>query len=59
MKFTNIKNILRKQIENNVNTFWTFNKDTMEFIQVYKIYSNKYSIYTPKQLLDFLNAYTA
>jgi len=54
MKYNNIKRILRKQIKNNVDTYWTFDKDNMEFIQVYKIYSKKYSIYTPKQLLYFL-----
>jgi len=58
MKYTNIKKILKKQIENNVNTFWTFNDEDMEFIQVYKIYSNKYSIYTPKQLLKYLDELT-
>tara|TARA_R100000664_G_C2625332_1_gene57425 strand:+ start:213 stop:392 length:180 start_codon:yes stop_codon:yes gene_type:complete len=59
MKFTNIKNILRKQIENNVEAFWVFHQESMEFIQVHKEGGGKYPVYSPKQLLYFLNAYTA
>ena len=56
MKYINIKNILKKQVENNVKTFWTFNKDEQEFTQIYKSYTNELKIHTPKQLLDYLNA---
>ena len=59
MKYNNIKEILKKQIENNVQTFWTFNEDDKEFTQIYKRYTDKLKIYTPKQLLDYLDAYTS
>ena len=58
MKYINIKNILKKQVENRVQTFWTFNKDEQEFTQIYKNYSNELKIYTHQQLLNKLNAYT-
>ena len=56
MKYTNIKGILRKQIENNVQSFWTFNEEEKEFTQIYKNYTNELKIYTPKQLLNYLYA---
>ena len=59
MKYINIKGILKKQINNNVQTFWTFNEDEKEFTQIYKSYTNELKIYTPKQLLDYLYAYTS
>ena len=59
MKYTNIKGILKKQIENNVKTFWTFNEDDKEFTQIYKSYTDDLKIYTPQQLLDYLYAYTS
>ena len=59
MKYNNIKEILKKQINNNVKTFWTFNEDEKEFTQIYKSYTDELKIYTPKQLLDYLYAYTA
>ena len=59
MKYTNIKGILMKQIENNVRSFWTFNEEDKEFTQIYKSYSDELKIYTPKQLLDYLYAYTS
>ena len=51
MKYNNIKGILKKQIENNVKTFWTFDEDTKEFTQIYKNYTNELQIFTPEQLL--------
>ena len=57
MKYNNIKKILRKQVENNVKTFWIFNEENQEFIQIYKIYSDKLPIYTAKQLIDYLEEY--
>jgi hypothetical protein len=59
MKYTNIKAILKKQIDNNVKTFWTFNEDDKEFTQIYKTYTDDLKIYTPQQLLDYLYAYTS
>ena len=59
MKYINIKGILKKQIENNVKTFWTFNEEDKEFTQIYKSYTDELKIYTPKQLLDYLDAYTS
>ena len=59
MKYNNIKGILKKQVNNNVKTFWTFNKEDKEFTQIYKSYTNELKIYTPKQLLDYLYAYTS
>ena len=52
MKYNNIKNILRKQIESNVNTFWTFNEKDNSFTCIYKNYSDGLTIYTPQQLLN-------
>lgn len=55
MKYNNIKTILRKQIDNGVKTFWTFDEATKEFTQIYKNYTNELKIYTPQQLLEYLN----
>ena len=55
MKYNNIKTILRKQIDNGVKTFWTFNEEEKEFTQIYKNYTNDLKIYTPQQLLEYLN----
>ena len=59
MKYNNIKGILKKQIDNNVKTFWTFNEEEKEFTQIYKSYTDELKIYTPKQLLDYLYAHTS
>ena len=59
MKYNNIKSILKKQITNGVQTFWTFNEEEKEFTQIYKNYTNELKIYTPQQLLDKLYAYTS
>ncbi len=58
MKYNNIKKILKKQVDNKVKTFWTFNEDDKEFTQIYKNYTNELKIYTSKQLLDYLYANT-
>ena len=47
MKYINIKGILKKQTENNVKTFWTFNEEEKEFTQIYKSYTDELKIYTP------------
>ena len=57
MKFNNIKKILRKQIINNVKTFWVYNEENKEFINIYKMYSDNLKIYTPKQLIDYLDEF--
>jgi len=57
MKYTNIKKILKKQVDNNVKTFWVYNKENQEFVQIYKMYSDKLKIYTPQQLIDKLEEY--
>ena len=54
MKYKNIKNILRKQIDNGVKTFWIFDEEQKEFIQIYKNYNDGLRIYTPLQLLEYL-----
>ena len=59
MKYNNIKGILKKQVDNNVQSFWTFNEEDKEFTQIYKSYTDEFKIYTPKQLLDYLYAYTS
>ncbi len=59
MKYNNIKNILKKQINSGVKSFWTFNEQEKEFTQIYKNYTNELKIYTPQQLLDKLYAYTS
>ena len=56
MKYNNIKGILKKQVGKKVQTFWTFNEEEKEFTQIYRNYTNDLKIYTPKQLLDYLNA---
>ena len=55
MKYNNIKTILRKQVQNGVKTFWTFNEEEKEFTQIYKNYTDELKIYTPQQLLKHLN----
>tara|TARA_R110001583_G_scaffold103161_4_gene250200 strand:+ start:3066 stop:3245 length:180 start_codon:yes stop_codon:yes gene_type:complete len=52
MKYNNIKNILRKQIDNGVKTFWTYNEKEQEFVCIYKNYNDGLTIYTPQQLLN-------
>lgn len=52
MKFNNIRAILKKQIDNGVKTFWTYNVKEQEFVCIYKNYNDKLPIYTPQQLLN-------
>tara|TARA_R100000306_G_scaffold23317_1_gene26756 strand:+ start:281 stop:466 length:186 start_codon:yes stop_codon:yes gene_type:complete len=58
MKYTNIKRILKKQIEVGLKTLWTYNETDNEFTCIYENYSNELKIYTNQQLLNKLNAYT-
>lgn len=55
MKFNNIKRLLRQQIENGVRVLWTFNEAEPEFTMIYKSYNNNLTIYTPQQLITYLN----
>jgi len=55
MKYTNIKKILKKQIDKGVKALWTFNEEKKEFTMIYQNYSNELQIYTAKQLLDLLS----
>ncbi len=55
MTYKNIRKILQKQVDNNVKTFWVYIEDSKEFIQIYKNYSDRLRIYTPQQLLDYLD----
>ena len=57
MKYKNIKKILKQQVENGVQTLWTFDKEEKEFTQIYKSYTDKLKIHTPQQLLDKLEEY--
>jgi len=55
MKFNNIKRLLRQQIENGVRVLWTFNEAELEFTMIYKSYNNNLTIYTPQQLITYLD----
>ena len=58
MKYTNIKKILKKQIQVGLKTLWTYNETDNEFTCIYENYSNELKIYTNQQLLNKLNADT-
>ena len=55
MKYNNIKRLLRQQIESGVRSFWTFDEIIPEFTMIYKDYTNQLSIYTPQQLINYLD----
>ena len=55
MKYNNIKRLLRQQIESGVRALWTFNEVEPEFTMIYKSYKNDLTIYTPKQLINYLD----
>lgn len=55
MKYNNIKRLLRQQIESGVRVLWTFNELEPEFTMIYKSYNNNLTIYTPQQLIDYLD----
>ncbi len=53
--YKTIKWVLKKQIENNSNTLWTWIKGVNEtFTCIYKNYNDNLPIYTPKQLLTLI-----
>ena len=53
--YNSIKRILRQQIENKVQTFWTFDEKKESFTQIYRNYNDSLKIYTAQQLIDKLN----
>ena len=55
MKYNNIKRILRNQIDKGVKSLWTFDEEKKEFNYLYKRFNDKLKIYTPQQLIDYLN----
>ena len=55
MKYTNIKNILKRQISNGTKPLWTFDEENKEFMCIYKNYSDNKRIYTARQLLNKLS----
>ncbi len=55
MKYNNIKRLLRQQMESGVRSLWTFNEVEPEFTMIYKSYNNNLTIYTPQQLIDYLD----
>ena len=51
MKYTNIKKVLKGQIEKGVKALWTFDEELFEFTMIFENYNDKLRIYTPEQLL--------
>ena len=51
-KYKSIKWILKKHIDNNVKSLWTWEDDT--FTCIYECYDGESRIYTPHQLLKLL-----
>tara|TARA_R100000664_G_C2677896_1_gene87153 strand:+ start:108 stop:296 length:189 start_codon:yes stop_codon:yes gene_type:complete len=55
MKYKNIKKELKRQVEGNINTIWTFDERNQHFVMRYQVFDNSLKVYTPQQLLDKLN----
>tara|TARA_R100000656_G_scaffold116004_1_gene88633 strand:- start:35 stop:223 length:189 start_codon:yes stop_codon:yes gene_type:complete len=55
MKYNNIKRLLRQQIESGVRVLWTFNEVEPEFTMIYNTYNDNLTIYTPQQLITYLD----
>ena len=55
MKYTNIKRILKTQIDKGVPGLWTWDKKAQEFNHIYKVYDDQLKIYTNIQLLEEIN----
>ena len=51
MKYNNIKRILRKQVELNLNVIWSWDKEDKHFIMLFNKIDDSLPIYTPHQLL--------
>jgi hypothetical protein len=55
-KYTNIKRILRKQVDLRLNVLWTWDIDDNNFTMIYKNYNDDLPIYTPQQLIEKIEA---
>ena len=56
MKYDEIKKTLQKQIDNNVKAYWTYIEENKEFVCLHDInLGKKIKVYTPKQLLTYIN----
>tara|TARA_R100001530_G_scaffold95579_1_gene66472 strand:+ start:49 stop:237 length:189 start_codon:yes stop_codon:yes gene_type:complete len=55
MKYNNIKRLLNQHIENGVRSLWTFNEAEPEFTMIYNTYNDNLTIYTPQQLITYLD----
>ena len=55
-KYTNIKRILKRQVDLRLNVLWTWDKDDNNFTMIYKNYSDELPIYTPQQLIEKIEA---
>ena len=55
MTYNNIKRILRAQVDNNIKAFWTFDEENKEFVYLFNVYNDSLKIYTPQQLIDYLD----
>ena len=51
-KYNNIKRILRKQAEDNLNVIWSWYKEDNHFIMLFHDIDDNLPIYTPQQLID-------
>ena len=51
-KYNNIKRILRKQAEDNLNVIWSWDKEDNHFIMLFHDIDDNLPIYTPQQLID-------
>ena len=57
MKYNNIKKILKHHIENKIQSLWTFNEEKKEFVYLFERFDDDLQIYTPQQLIDYLENY--
>ena len=56
MKYDEIKKTLQKQIDNNEKAYWTYIEENKEFVRLNDInVGKKIKVYTPKQLLTYIN----
>ena len=51
--YKGIKSILKQHIKNNVRSLWTYEDDN--FTSVYENYDGEARIYTPQQMLKFID----
>ena len=56
MKYDEIKKTLQKKIDNNEKAYWTYIEENKEFVRLNDInVGKKIKVYTPKQLLTYIN----